>query len=305
MRWKKLGFVYSPSGEVSWKQSHAYIPTPYMLDEERIRLYVAFWDEQKIGRLGYVDVLAKNPQEVLAVSKEPVLDIGAPGCFDDCGVSPAQVIESGQELLMYYIGWQKTIKARYLLFAGLASSRDRGESFQRVSQAPILDRRDDERFVRSAMTLFPEKGGYRAIYVSGDKWIQNGEKEVPTYCLKQTVSADGRYWSGPSESVVELDHQAGEIGFGRPWVINDGGTYKLWYSIRSWGKNYRMGYAESKNGVDWVRKDDEVGILTSETGWDSEMICFPATIDTKYGRYMFFNGNNYGETGFGVAISES
>jgi hypothetical protein len=40
----------------------------------------------------------------------------------------------------------------------------------------------------------------------------------------------------------------------------------------------------------------------SETGWDSEMICYAAVITTKYGTTMFYNGNRNGETGFGCAV---
>ena len=48
-----------------------------------------------------------------------------------------------------------------------------------------------------------------------------------------------------------------------------------------------------------------MGISQSQAGaWDSEMICFPYIQATKYGTYMFYNGNNNGETGFGAAVLE-
>jgi hypothetical protein len=75
----------------------------------------------------------------------------------------------------------------------------------------------------------------------------------------------------------------------------------MWYSIRTRSKGYRLGYAESADGRSWTRKDDEAGLDVSESGWDSEMICFACVQPTPYGTYMFYNGNNYGETGFGVA----
>ena len=42
-------------------------------------------------------------------------------------------------------------------------------------------------------------------------------------------------------------------------------------------------------------------IDVSPTGWDAEMICYPAVINVKGKTYLFYNGNNNGETGFGVA----
>jgi hypothetical protein len=32
---------------------------------------------------------------------------------------------------------------------------------------------------------------------------------------------------------------------------------------------YRIGYVESRDGLDWIRKDEVVGIDLSEEGWDS------------------------------------
>jgi hypothetical protein len=39
----------------------------------------------------------------------------------------------------------------------------------------------------------------------------------------------------------------------------------------------------------------------SEEGWDSEMMCYPYVFDHKGERYMLYNGNGYGKSGFGIA----
>ena len=59
--------------------------------------------------------------------------------------------------------------------------------------------------------------------------------------------------------------------------------------------------AVSKNGIDWQRKDDQAGLYKSVIGWDSEMLCYPVEINTKYGRYIFYSGNGMGLTGVGFA----
>jgi hypothetical protein len=73
----------------------------------------------------------------------------------------------------------------------------------------------------------------------------------------------------------------------------------MWYSYR--GSSYRIGYAESDDGVAWVRKDEEAGIDVSPDGWDSEMIEYPCVFDHAGSRYMLYNGNGYGATGIGLA----
>jgi hypothetical protein len=304
VRWRKLGLVYVASGEQPWAQSHAFIPTSFLLNEETIRVYVAFVDRDRIGRIGYVDVSARDPKHILSVSPHPVLDIGLGGTFDDNGVTPVCLLAAGNKLYLYYVGWQLGVRVRYYLFVGLARSTDQGKTFSRVSEAPILDRCDGELFVRTACHVMPEENSWRMWYIGGDQWITVGGKEVPTYSLRHMRSESALDWRSRAETCLTPE-APDEYGFGRPFIRKKAVGYEMWYSIRTRSKGYRLGYAESADGVSWTRKDSEVGIDVSPTGWDSEMICFACLQETKYGTYMFYNGNNYGETGFGVAVRES
>ena len=63
-----------------------------------------------------------------------------------------------------------------------------------------------------------------------------------------------------------------------------------------------MGYAVSDDGRSWTRRDEEVGIDLSPTGWDSEMAQGAAVVLTEFGTFLFYNGNDYGRTGFGWAV---
>jgi len=150
MDWRKLGRVYVADGDREWAASHAYCPTSIQLDEERIRVYVAFLDRDRVGRVGYVDVDAGDPTKVLDVSKDPVLDVGEAGMFDDNGVTPLSISRDGEEIRLYYAGWQLGVKVRYFLFLGLATSSDGGMSFQRRRRVPVLERSDSEPVVRSS-----------------------------------------------------------------------------------------------------------------------------------------------------------
>ena len=79
--------------------------------------------------------------------------------------------------------------------------------------------------------------------------------------------------------------------------------YEMWFSYRSGsGEKYRIGYALSKDGRRWELALEEAGIDVSLNGWDSEMIEYPFIFDHKGQRYMLYNGNGYGKTGFGLAV---
>ena len=47
------------------------------------------------------------------------------------------------------------------------------------------------------------------------------------------------------------------------------------------------------------------GAQPSPEGWDSEMVAYGSVCDHAGRRYLFYNGNRYGKTGFGVAIAEA
>lgn len=303
MKWRKLGRVYTANDEYGWAHSHAYIPTPFVLDDDRIRVYVAFQNKQQVGRIGFVDVDAENPLKILRISVKPALDIGEPGTFDDNGVTPMCLVNIRRNNLMYYTGWQLGVKVRYYLFTGLAIIDANGETFKRYSNVPVLDRSNEELFVRTGAYVMQDDDIYKMWYIAGSKWIDIRGKKVPTYNMRYLECKDGLSWDKKGVVCMELSGND-EFGFGRPYIIKENNKYKMWYSIRTVSKGYRLGYAESINGKEWIRKDNEVGIDVSESGWDSEMICFSSIVDVKGKRYMFYNGNNYGETGFGVAVLE-
>jgi hypothetical protein len=139
--------------------------------------------------------------------------------------------------------------------------------------------------------------------VSGTGWTTVNDKPYPRYVVRSADSADGVSWSGGGPECIDL--VGDEFGIGRPWVVRDPDRYRMWYSIRSHSRPYRIGYAESADGLTWERQDHRAGIEASESGWDSEMVCYAAVIDAGGRRLLFFNGNQNGRTGFGVAVLES
>jgi hypothetical protein len=301
MRWRKLGRVFAPSGDVVWAASYAHLPTPVAINVGSIRVYFAGLDGNRFGRVGYVDVLESEPTHVIGHSIEPALDIGEAGTFDDCGVNPASILHIGSRFRMYYIGWQRVERVPYQLFSGAAES-DCGSRFQRLSRSPILDRSDAEPYLRSAPFVLRDGHRFRAWYVSAIGWNDVNGRTYPRYIVRTVDSTDGLTWPGTGPVCIDLEGD--EFGIGRPWVVRDADRFRMWYSIRSQTRPYRIGYAESADGIQWTRRDNAVGISASESGWDSQMICYAAVLDVGKHRYMFYNGNGHGASGFGCAVLE-
>jgi hypothetical protein len=302
--WRKLGLVFESPRDRWWNvNGYTHIPTAEVLDSHRIRVYFSSLDEAKFGRIGYVDVDAANPTRVLSVAPEPVFDLGELGAFDDSGVNPSCIVAlpGRKTKWMYYIGWQRTERVPYQLFAGLAAFDD--TQFTRVSFAPVLPRTNTEPFFRSATTVLYEDGLFRAWYVSATGWKQQPQGLYPTYIIRHAQSSDGLIWQAHETPSIVLANDD-EFGLGRPWVIKEEAGYRMWYSVRSRSQPYRIGYATSPDGLIWTRLDHEAGIERSASGWDSEMICYPCVVDAGGQRYMFYNGNQHGASGFGCAVLE-
>jgi predicted GH43/DUF377 family glycosyl hydrolase len=303
MQWKKLGLVWGPDGKKPWDQTHGMLPVPFKLDEEKIRVFLTCLDEKGRGRPGYVDLDAKNPTRVLRVSSQPLLDIGLPGAFDDNGLVVTGVIQSEPgTLFLYYAGFEVCTHIRYRIFTGLAISRDGGETFDRYSRAPILDRSDQELHFRCGPFVMRDEGLFKLWYVAGSEWTQIGDKSMPVYDLRYQESKDGIHWASQGRLAMAITGED-EHGFGRPWVVKRGTQdYQLFYSIRRRSlAAYRLGYAESKDGVHWVRKDQEMGLDVSPGGFDSDAIMYSAVVTAGRKTYCFYNGNDFGKDGFGVA----
>ena len=76
MKWQKKGLIYMPPKDNNWRDNSALTPTAFLLDENIIRVYSSFRDSKGIGRIGYVDLDANNPSNIIKISDQPVLDVG-------------------------------------------------------------------------------------------------------------------------------------------------------------------------------------------------------------------------------------
>lgn len=303
MKWRKLGVVWNTDGSYPWAKTHAMGPTPFRLNDEVIRVFITCLDDQGRGRPGYVDVAAQDPTRVLGISPCAVLDIGEPGTFDDNGLMAISTVQpEPNTLFMYYAGFEICTHIRYRIFSGLAVSKDGGMTFTRHSRTPILDRTSKELFFRGGPFAMFDEGVFKLWYVAGSEWTSLNGKPMPIYNLRYQESKDGIHWAESGKLSMAITGED-EHGFGRPWVVKRGpNDYQLFYSIRRRSlAAYRLGYAESTDGINWVRKDEEMGLDVSLGGFDSDAIMYSAVISVGDKTYCFYNGNNFGGQGFGVA----
>lgn len=306
MRWRKLGLIWKPKGDQTWARSHAMGPTPLLMPSGELRLFYSSLDQSGRGRPGWIDVDPSNPKQVLSTGEHCLLDVGRPGTFDENGVMVTSVISPtpGTQYL-YYAGFELGHQIRYRILSGVAVSHDGGESFERVSETPMLERCEQELYFRGGPFVLQEGGKFRLWYVSGSTWTNIGGKTMPVYDLREHTSLDGLHWSGPGKISLKVT-DADEHGFGRPWVTKGPNGYQLYYSIRrrSLGA-YRLGYAESVDGLSWDRKDDQMGLDVGPDFFDDNAIMYAAVIESGGRTWCFYNGNDFGKDGIALAVLEA
>ena len=303
MKWSKQGLVYRPEGNLPWARHSAAQPTPLLLDDEIIRVYVGFRDDQGVTRLGYVDVAADNPGRVRRVCQRPVLDVGRPGSFDDNGVILGDIVRANDVLRLYYVGFQLVARAKFLAFSGYATSSDNGETFVRQSEVPILDRADEGVYIRAIHTVMHEHDQWRIWYAAGSSWQIIDGKPYPNYHIRCLSSADGLSFARQGQVCVTTEGR--EYRIGRPRVYRTSAGYEMFYTKGTLDGDYLPGYAQSADGVSWQRMDDSVGLGVSSEGWDSQALSYVSLLRWRDRTYAFFNGNDFGRTGFGYALLES
>jgi len=299
MKWLKKGIIIDPNKlNLDWIKTHAMVPVADYLSDNIFRVYFSGRDKKNRSLIAYVDIDIKNPSKMIAISKQPVLGLGKLGCFDDNGVTPSWIVNYKNYKYLYYIGWNKGATVRMHIVAGLSISNNGGDSFQRVLNVPILDRTHEEPYtLNTGPCVLFDDGHWRMWYVSGVEWVHH---DLPRYNIKYAESNDGIKWK--RDGHICIDFKKGENALARPCVIKEDKIYKMWYSYK--GSAYRIGYAESNDGLYWQRKDNEANIDISKSGWDSEMIEYSFVFKHKNKKYMLYNGNNYGYDGIGLAVEE-
>ncbi len=301
--WKKLGLIFKP-GHNEQMASHAQNPLPEFMGGSIYRIHVASRDKQNQSRGWYFD-FDMEKFIVIAVSPSPFLDLGCLGAFDDSGVMPSTIVEFKGRKYFYFTGWSKAVTVPFSFHIGLFVSDDGGKIYKRFSDAPVLGRNHHDPFITGAPYVLVEGGKFKMWYIAATKWIRETPTEKPKhyYTIKYAESDNGIDWK--TSDHICINYSKDEYAIARPVVYKDEDLYRMWFSYRGGNDTYRIGTAYSKDGINWDRDKEPLDIPLSESGWDSEMVCYAHPLFYKGKTYALYNGNSYGATGVGLAILEN
>jgi hypothetical protein len=293
-----VGLIGSIAGAGPWAATHSALPALLAHGVDEWALFASSRDAEGRSSIGRA-ALRMQPHAHIAGPVQHLLGPGDLGSFDDRGVTMACIVAHAGAQFLYYTGWMLGVTVPFYLSVGLAISTDDGRTFHRASRAPLLERTADDPFLTASPFVLFENGRWRMWYISGTGW----EPRTPTprhrYLIRYAESSDGVTWTRHTRPCLDYASSE-EHAFGRPFVRYDGRRYGMWYSHR--GSAYRIGYAESDDGLTWERLDDERGLAPADTGWDSEMVEYPWLFESSELLCMLYNGNGYGAAGVGLAV---
>ena len=307
MKWDKIGLIFTSEKSNSWMNSHAQVPTVMNLGDI-LRVFFSTRDETGVSRIACLDVDARNPINIKQIYENPVLDLGDAGCFDEHGVMPSCVIPNpvdSKQQLLFYSGWSRRLEVPYSNLAGVAVSNN-GINFKRVGKGPVLTTKLFEPYSATSPYVVQKGDDYNMYYSSGTSWQKINGKLEHTYNIKKATSKNGLDWEQLNQVCLKENHP--EEAITRPTILELNGMSHMWFcfrgsrDFRGGDDSYRIGYAKLDENENWVRDDSLAGITISKNGWDSKMVAYPYVVKTNYGIYMFYNGDGFGRSGFGVAV---
>jgi len=299
MNWKKLGKIYNFKPIDNYLLSHASNPLAIHLKDDIYRIFFSGRDKYNKSSVGYVDIDILK-QKVIEECKEVVFKYGGKDSFYSHGVSIGNMYQVINKNYIQFMAWQIRDGGHWRGDIGRLKLNDDFTSLTLDPKKIYIGCDDEDEVSLSYSWVIEDEGIYKMWYGSTINWSsENGEM---IHVIKYATSIDGKNWK---KHGLAIPYEVGVAqAFSRPTVIKDKQGYHMWFSYRSGnGTKYRIGYAHSLDGISWSR-EKESGIDVSKSGWDSEMICYPFVFDHKEKRYMLYNGNDYGKSGFGLAVLE-
>ncbi|RAH96571.1 hypothetical protein DLJ53_32195 [Acuticoccus sediminis] len=300
-----------PAGNPLWA-SHAQAPTVLPLGDGTWRVFLAGRDRHNVSRIFAADVDPKD-MRAGAVGAGPVLDVGAPGSFDEHGIGPGTAVRDGERVLLYYMGLGRRADVPYRPGIGLAESRDGGASFTRVGDGPLIEPSPHVPLGAALPTVFRSDAvpgcAWGMWFSRFTEWALVEGKPEPVYDLLYAASPDGLAWTVVPDAGVPLE-SGDEGGLVRAAVRRTGGGWLMLFAARGRegfredaAARYRLVAATSADGLRFTRRPGALALSPPPAAgdWDGEMQAYPQIVEDGGRTLVLYNGNGFGRLGFGVA----
>ena len=199
LRWRKIGQVFDTNShhENPDMMEFAQCPTPYILNENVIRVFISSRPKpdssmKYVAHPFYVDLDRHDLKKRVSTAAAPLISLGNKGTFDEFGIMPSSIVEQADQLLIYYSGWTRLASLPYTISIGVLISEDRGESFKRIGEGPILSSSLDAPFFVTGPSVLRTETTWKMWFLSCLKWKSLKKNMSPPIGLHSRITKRDR-----------------------------------------------------------------------------------------------------------------
>ena len=297
LNFKKKGVIFDIKKFKEIK-SHAWVPTPYLIEKNKIIVFFAGRNKKNESDTWYF-IYDIEKEKIIKISDKPVLKRGNLGSFDDSAAIPSHLIKIRNKYYLYYVGWTRGFKVPYFSNIGLAVSNNVKGPYKKISKSPILGKSKYDPYFVATCFVVKEKKRFEMYYTSNLLWQKIKGLAQPKYLIKIAYSKNGIDWISKNEKVINFTNK-NETAITRPWVIKIKNETYMFYSVKK--KYYKIKTSVYKKNK-WIRKKI-FKFENKNLKFDNISQEYSSLIKFKNNIYMFYNGNDYGKQGIGLAIAK-
>jgi hypothetical protein len=299
-RWEKYGLVYDVKSNPAWGKTHALVPSPVVLNNEIVRIYCSFVDNDFRGRIGYVDVnLSDGHPEIIHVSEKPVLDLGPNSTFSQYGVGMGTFWPNHPEGDLYFVGFDRPAGFKFKAFSGKAHYDSQKMTHVHSQNEPFFGSDYGGETIVGVHDIFEFQNLTHALISIGSGFQNINGKDFPKYQVHLASGTDLKSLEISKEPIIEAIPPVYRIG--RPRIYETKNGLEILVTAGDLSGNYLPRAFYSKDLVSWVEGSCQSFVKSVVNGFDDMHQCYLSRFNLNNTEYIVYNGNLMGVKGFGIA----
>jgi predicted GH43/DUF377 family glycosyl hydrolase len=296
----KKGLIFDVRN-VKWINSYAWVPTAHQIENtNKAIIFFAARNSLNESDTSYF-IYNLDKMKITKIAQGPILKRGKLGNFDDSAAIPSHLIKIRRKFYLYYVGWTQGKKVPFFSSLGLATANKITGPYKKISNAPIIGKsKYDPLFVATCFVQKIKKG-FCMYYTSNMSWKMINNIPKPKYLIKKCFSKDGIKWIANNKKIIKFEKNT-EVAITRPWVLKLREKFVMFFSLKK--NNYTIETSISKDGKSWKRNKIFLFREENKINFDSKAQEYASIIKYKKKLFMFYNGNEYGKKGIGLAVAK-
>ena len=288
-------------------------PVPIAITNNQIDIAVGVYETRNRTHISLIKLLINEYQNKLQFNvisesiDKPLITRGGIGTYNEYGVIPSCVLSLDDKYALYTIGFDSRNDSIFNASTGLAYL-DKNLKLTKKFIGPVLDRGPNDPFWAASPFVYKEnENTFHMLYTSAHdyKYIEKIGKEHHIYDIKLRVSENPEHFNSNSKTIIE-SKSINEYAIARPFLIKDDKENYLFYCKREtkYSNDYMIFYKKFKGRLEKSKeyKDIFLNINDIKNKDFQTCQCYPYLINYSNYLILFYNGSNYGKSGFRIAF---